>query len=257
MNYIRRALLTSALAVAACGIVSAGTFTETFSLPGTGSQSTSWSLTGTTSSYGQLQAGAPSLYGALTSVTISYSWASTGLQGAVDNNPGSTGDTFFFNDDTKTALVGVGGGSTLNLHENTAAGSGTGAGGDTGCTQTFTNVAFGQPMTGAPCVDTTAIEAASGNNDGAVLTTGVLTSGSLFTWAGGATTLSFTGTATTTGGISGASYTGNYLSGTANESVTVTFVYNAPITGAPEPATLFLMGSALVGVGLLRKRIKS
>ncbi len=35
----------------------------------------------------------------------------------------------------------------------------------------------------------------------------------------------------------------------------VTYSY-AP-TGTPEPATLFLMGSALVGVGLLRKRIKA
>jgi hypothetical protein len=37
----------------------------------------------------------------------------------------------------------------------------------------------------------------------------------------------------------------------------VVYEYTIPVTGAPEPTTLFLMGSALVGVGLLRKRIKA
>ncbi len=42
---------------------------------------------------------------------------------------------------------------------------------------------------------------------------------------------------------------------TGSFSGTLTFNYTQ--SSAPEPTTMFLMGSALVGVGLLRKRIKS
>ncbi len=40
----------------------------------------------------------------------------------------------------------------------------------------------------------------------------------------------------------------------ANITGDVVYTYNS---NAPEPATLFLMGSALVGVGVLRKRFKA
>ena len=36
----------------------------------------------------------------------------------------------------------------------------------------------------------------------------------------------------------------------------VTYEYSVPVNGSPEPATMLLFGSALVGLGCIRKRIR-
>jgi len=255
MKNIRRALLTSALAIAACGFASAGTITQTFNLP-SGSSTTNWTSTNaSTLNYLAEQATCVATCGNLQSVSIAYSWSSTNTVNVTDNNPGSTGtDTFFLGGDTSTTLKNTSGGAIIALSENTALGTPDGNG-NTGCSTTFTNQSLNQVMN-TNCVETNGVQA----GDGAVLSSGVQTSGAIYNFFLGASAgnLSFTGTGKTAVLIQGpGGGTNASFSGAATESVTVTYNYAAPVTGVPEPATMFLMGSALIGVGLLRKRSKA
>jgi hypothetical protein len=84
-----------------------------------------------------------------------------------------------------------------------------------------------------------------------------------YTYALGAILSEFTGTGTfnlTAKSLTGTTITntGGNTTATQNTFANVTgdviYTYNS---NAPEPATLFLMGSALVGVGVLRKRFKA
>lgn len=59
-----------------------------------------------------------------------------------------------------------------------------------------------------------------------------------------------------TGTYSGNSVTGVFFGGSAiaGGTTTVTYDYTVPTNGTPEPTTLVLMGGALVGLGLFRKK---
>ena len=126
----------------------------------------------------------------------------------------------------------------------------------------------GIPTTGAGTVDYNSPTAhyafgAGGSSDSGVLTA-TATQDYVYTLA--AVLAEYTGTSTYS--LDGTTFTSTALSNhggntaasqSTNADITgdVIYTYNPPPSGAPEPATLFLMGSALVGVGVLRKRFKA
>lgn len=272
MISVRRVLSVFALTAMAGGLMSAATITETFTFTGTSGVPNTTNYTGTLTAAGFAGLGT---FGTLTDVTVflqsvvntqitasapdaggSQSGTVNSLVGlAVDDQPvtftsgsntySSTGDfnstvgipeltynspSFGFTVGSSTATVSTSNGTGIIGNGSNGCAAGT----DCAVSNTFTR-------TVNDTIDANSVPAA-------FLLSLFNTSGTVTLYANaGAVTSSINGGGNAT------------ISQNTTEALTgtVTFTYNPPSSGTPEPATLFLMGSALVGVGLLRKRIKA
>ena len=83
---------------------------------------------------------------------------------------------------------------------------------------------------------------------------------SCYLWLGGVNPTNFTETGVTSTSTTFTGGGGNITLTQATNATfvaTVTYTYTTPNNSTPEPATMALMGSALLGVGFLRKRFKT
>ena len=166
MKYTRKAAVLALMTLAVGGLANAGTIVQSFSLPPSGSQSTTWTLSNGTGiqSYDYLQSLNPTVLGTLSSVNITMSWSSTGFGTGLDINTGSTGgatDAYTFESDTIVSLTADG--NVINLNENTSSSQTNPPGGPTGCVDSgFSHVAFNQTFVENACIDNSTLEASEG-----------------------------------------------------------------------------------------------
>jgi hypothetical protein len=235
----RRILIAFASVSLMCGVASANSLTETFTLSGTATSPTLTDFSGLLS--------APqfnSSIAVLQSVEIDItSNMSTDLQ-IINNDTSNSSGTAH----TQLQIYVQDAGNMLN-GGTFSTGAGTLAycaglgGGNPGCIG-----GYSYSIGGGTSKDSGAITSSATQDYTYVLNT-IL---SEFTGAGNITlhTNTLTGTVlANTGGNTNA-----FQTTFANVTGQVIYTYNS---SAPEPATLFLMGSALVGVGVLRKRFKA
>jgi hypothetical protein len=233
--------------VACSGMASASSIIQTFALP-TGSPQTNWTQSTTINTFNTQT-------GTLDDIRIIAALTSTEGAGATDASASGT------NTYTISATT------TLNLsdpsNELLLAPAVTVA-------STFQNQTPGQTMAASGTSSKTqnakwALDSTGGEGSCGVSQPGCLVSGQgqsdpinygVFE-SNGASTLSLTANGQTAGSFGGGAFSGAYATGTANVNVTVIYDYTAAQTSStPEPASLALFGCGLVGIGLIRRKLK-
>lgn len=265
MTNFRRLLYTVVLAVGATGLASANQIEQTFSLP-TGATTSPWSGSASISQFN-------TSLGTLEYIEVIGAVTTTVNAGATDAAGG--GDTYVV---TGTTALNVDyGGSSLLVAPVASENS------------TFTGVANGQIMSATfntsatqtsifyadtsypvyipflysyvPASEGCSITTSGGPNSSGCLGygstspyTGIVDPLNLSAWEGSGN-ITLNASAATSGSTSGPSYSNGYANGSATANVTVIYDYTAaPPSSTPEPATMALFGSALIGLGLIRRR---